>query len=124
MAELGLTDKLTVVGLAKRLEEVIRVGDPYPLFLDRNSQSLKLLQRVRDEAHRFGITFHRSLRSKAQISSALRQIKGVGEQTENRLLMHFGSVARIAAAPVDDVAALVGPALAQKIHDALNQSAV
>ena len=124
LAELGLTDKLTVVGLAKRLEEVIRVGDPYPLFLDRNSQALRLLQRVRDEAHRFGITFHRSLRSKAQISSALRQIKGVGEQTENRLLMHFGSVARIAAAPVDDVAALVGPALAQKIHDALNQSAV
>ncbi len=125
LAELGLTDKLTVVGLAKRLEEVIRVGDPYPLFLDRNSQALRLLQRVRDEAHRFGITFHRSLRSKAQISSALREIKGVGEQTENRLLMHFGSVARIAAAPVEDVAALVGPALAQKIHDSLNsQNAV
>ena len=119
LAELGLTDKLTVVGLAKRLEEVIRVGDPYPLFLDRNSQALKLLQRVRDEAHRFGITFHRSLRSKAQISSALREIKGVGEQTENRLLMHFGSVSRIAAAPVSDISALVGPALAQKIHNAL-----
>ena len=122
LAELDLTDKLTVVGLAKRLEEVIRVGDPYPLFLDRNSQSLKLLQRVRDEAHRFGITFHRSLRSKAQISSALRQIKGVGEQTENRLLMHFGSVARIAAAPVDAIAELVGPALAQRIHDELNST--
>ena len=119
LAELGLTEKLTVVGLAKRLEEVIRVGDPYPLFLDRNSQALKLLQRVRDEAHRFGITFHRSLRSKQQVSSALRQIKGVGEQTENRLLMRFGSVPRIAAAPVEEIAQLVGPALAAKIHAAL-----
>ena len=109
-----------MVGLAKRLEEVIRVGDPYPLFLDRNSQALKLLQRVRDEAHRFGITFHRSLRSKQQISSALRQIKGVGEQTENRLLMRFGSVPRIAAAPVEEIAQLVGPALAAKIHVALS----
>ena len=82
LAELGLTEKLTVVGLAKRLEEVIRVGDPYPLFIDRNSAALKLLQRIRDEAHRFGITFHRSLRSKSQIESALTGIKGVGEQTE------------------------------------------
>ena len=73
------------MGLAKRLEEVIRVGDPYPLFIDRNSQALKVLQRIRDEAHRFGITFHRDLRSKAAIQSALREIKGVGEKTEQRL---------------------------------------
>ena len=118
--ELGLTDKLTVIGLAERLEEVIRVGDPYPMFIDRNSQALKLLQHIRDEAHRFGITFHRNLRSKAQIKSALREIKGVGEQTEKRLLMHFGSVARIAAAPVEDIAALVGPALAAKIKESLS----
>lgn len=121
LQELGLTDKLVVVGLAKRLEEVIRVGDPYPLFLDRNSQALKVLQRIRDEAHRFGITFHRSLRSKAQVQSALREIKGVGEQTENRLLMHFGSVQRIAAASVDDVASLVGRPLAERIHECLNK---
>ena len=120
LCELGIQDRLTVVGLAKRLEEVIRVGDPYPLFLDRNSQALKLLQQIRDEAHRFGITFHRSLRSKAAIQSALREIPGVGEQTEQRLLMHFGSVARIAAAPVGDVAALVGPKLAARIHESLN----
>ena len=122
LAELGLTDRLVVIGLAKRLEEVIRVGDPYPLFIDRNSQALKVLQRIRDEAHRFGITFHRNLRSKAQLTSALRSIKGVGEQTERRLLMHFGSVARIAAAPVDALAALVGPALAARIHETLNNS--
>jgi excinuclease ABC subunit C len=122
LAELGLTDKLTVVGLAKRLEEVIRVGDPYPLFIDRNSQALKLLQQIRDEAHRFGITFHRSLRSKQQTHSVLREIKGVGEQTEQRLLIHFGSVARIAAAPEEDLAGLVGPALARRIKETLNEN--
>lgn len=123
ICELGLEKKLTVIGLAKRLEEVIRVGDPYPLFLDRNSQALKLLQRVRDEAHRFGITFHRSLRSKAALSSALREIKGVGEQTEQRLLMHFGSVARIASASVEEISSLVGPALASRIKAQLNNQA-
>ena len=121
LAELGLTEKLTVVGLAKRLEEVIRVGDPYPLFIDRNSQALKVLQRIRDEAHRFGITFHRNLRSKAAIQSALREIKGVGEKTEQRLLLHYGSVAKIAQAPLEDLSALVGAELAVKIHDYLNE---
>ncbi len=121
LAELGLTEKLTVVGLAKRLEEVIRVGDPYPLFIDRNSQALKVLQRIRDEAHRFGITFHRNLRSKAAIQSALREIKGVGEKTEQRLLLHYGSVAKIAQAPLEDLSALVGAELAVRIHDYLNE---
>lgn len=122
LAELGLTDKLTVIGLAKRLEEVIRVGDPYPLFIDRNSAALKVLQRIRDEAHRFGITFHRSLRSKSQIESALTRIKGVGEQTENRLLIHYGSVPRIAAATVEDLAEFLGRReLAERIHNELNE---
>ena len=120
LAELGLTDRLTVVGLAKRLEEVIRVGDPYPLFIDRNSQALKVLQRIRDEAHRFGITHHRNRRSKAQIESALREIKGVGEKTEQRLILHYGSVARIAAAPVEDLGTLVGKELAERISAYLN----
>ena len=120
LAELGILDRVTVVGLAKRLEEVIRVGDPYPLFIDRNSQALKVLQRIRDEAHRFGITFHRNLRSKAAIQSALREIKGVGEKTEQRLLLHYGSVARIAAAPLEELSALVGAGLAVQIHDYLN----
>lgn len=122
LAELGLTEKLTVVGLAKRLEEVIRVGDPYPLFIDRNSSALKVLQQIRDEAHRFGITFHRSLRSKSQIESALTRIKGVGEQTEKRLLIHYGSVPRIASAPVEDLAAfLCKEELAERIHNELNK---
>ena len=122
LAELGLTDKLTVIGLAKRLEEVIRVGDPYPLFIDRNSAALKVLQRIRDEAHRFGITFHRSLRSKSQIESALTRIKGVGEQTEKRLLIHYGSVPRIAVATVEDLAEFLGRReLAERIHNELNE---
>ena len=119
LCELGIQNRLTVIGLAKRLEEVIRVGDPYPLFLDRNSQALKVLQRIRDEAHRFGITFHRSLRSKAAVHSALRDIKGVGKQTEQRLMMHFGSVARIMSASDEELLALVGPVLAERIKTQL-----
>ena len=119
LAELGLTDKLTVIALAERLEEVHRVGDPYPMFIDRNSPALKVLQHIRDEAHRFGISFHRNLRSKKQVESALSGIKGVGPKTEERLIMHFGSVARIAAASKEDVAALVGPVLAERILNAL-----
>ena len=115
LAELGLTDRLTVIALAERMEEVYRVGDPYPMFIDRNSPALKVLQQIRDEAHRFGITFHRKLRSKTQIDSALRSIKGVGDKTEQRLLLRFGSVARIAAASVDEIAELVGQLLAERI---------
>ena len=120
LSELGLTDKLTVVALAEKMEEVYRVGDPHPLFIDRNSPALKLLQQLRDEAHRFGITFHRKLRRKSQVQSALSGIKGVGEKTEERLIMHFGSVKRISEASVDDIAALVGMSLAVRIKQALS----
>ena len=120
LSELGLTDKLTVIALAERMEEVYRIGDPYPMFIDRNSPALKVLQQIRDEAHRFGITFHRSLRSKSQIESALKGIKGVGAKTEQRLLLHFGSVARIAAATVEDISQLVGPVLAARIKENLS----
>ena len=119
LSELGIIDKVTLIALAERMEEVYRVGDPHPMFIDRNSPALKVLQQIRDEAHRFGITFHRSLRSKAQIESVLKSIKGVGAKTEQRLLLRFGSVARIASAPEEDVAALVGPALARKIKEKL-----
>lgn len=119
LSELGIIDKLTLVSLAERMEEVYRVGDPYPLFLDRNSQALKLLQHIRDEAHRFGITFHRKLRSKSQVVSALDGIKGVGPKTEQRLLMHFGSVKRISEASFEELSALVGPKLAKVLQEAL-----
>ena len=121
LCELGIIHKVTLIALAERMEEVYRVGDPYPLFIDRNSPALKVLQQIRDEAHRFGITFHRKLRSKAQIESVLKTIKGVGEKTEQRLLLRFGSVARIAAASIEDIAELVGPALAKTIHEELNK---
>ena len=120
LAELGLTDKLTVVALAERMEEVYRVGDPYPMFIDRNSPALKVLQQIRDEAHRFGITFHRNLRSKAQVKSVLREIKGVGDKTEQRLLLRFGSVSRIASASMEELSDAVGPQLARVIHEVLN----
>ena len=103
------------------MEEVYRVGDPYPMFIDRNSPALKVLQHIRDEAHRFGITFHRKLRGKAQIESALRSIKGVGDKTEQRLLLRFGSVARIAAAPLEELSEVVGPQLAALILKELNK---
>ena len=119
LCELGIIDKVTLIALAARMEEVYRVGDPYPMFIDRNSPALKVLQHIRDEAHRFGITFHRKLRSKAQIESVLNGIKGVGPKTEQRLIMHFGSVARIAAAPEPDIASLVGESLARKIKEHL-----
>ena len=121
LAELGLIDRLTVIALAERMEEVYRVGDPYPMFIDRNSPALKVLQQIRDEAHRFGISFHRNLRSKSQVESALESIKGVGPKTEQRLLLHFGSVARIASAPLEDLSALVGQTLAERIQTALKE---
>ncbi len=120
LSELGLIGKVTLIALAERMEEVYRVGDPYPMFIDRNSPALKVLQQIRDEAHRFGITFHRNLRSKAQVESVLRSIPGIGEKTEQRLLLRFGSVARIAAAPVDEIAELVGAKLAGTIKEKLN----
>lgn len=117
--ELGLEGRFTIVGLAERLEEIIRMGDPYPLFLDRNSQAFRVITHIRDEAHRFGITFHRGLRRKSQVHSVLDDIPGVGERTQQRLLLRFGSVARIAAASEADLAALVGPKLASTIKEKL-----
>lgn len=122
LAELGLTDRLTVIALAERMEEVYMVGDPYPMFIDRNSPALKVLQQIRDEAHRFGITFHRKLRSRSQVESALKGIKGVGEKTEQRLLLRFGSVARIASASVEEISELVGRTLAERILSMLTRT--
>ncbi|MDD6151287.1 MAG: excinuclease ABC subunit UvrC [Bacteroidales bacterium] len=119
LCELGLQDRIFIIGLGKRLELVFRIGDPYPMFIDRNSQALRILQQIRDEAHRFGITFHRQLRRKAEVESVLRTIRGVGEATESRLLMHYGSVARIASASLEDLSSFVGPALAARIHETL-----
>ena len=116
--ELGLLDRIKVIGLAKRLEEIIIPGDNYPLFLDKNSSSLKVLMHLRDEAHRFGITHHRNRRSKGQINSILREIPKKKEKRETELLKRFKSVAQIRKASLEDLTAVVGQkaALAIKEH--------
>jgi excinuclease ABC subunit C len=120
LLELDLIDKLKIIGIAERMEELIIPGDPYPMFLDKNSTSLKLIMQLRDEAHRFGITHHRSRRSKAQISSALDQIPGVGPKTSEKLLAKYKSVTRIKNTSEEELAAFVGVKLAKAIKGGLN----
>jgi excinuclease ABC subunit C len=122
--ELGIDD-VALVGLAKRLEEVWVPGEAYPVILPRTSEGLYLLQRVRDEAHRFAITFHRQKRSKAMTTSALDGIPGLGETRRKALLRHFGSLKRLRAAGVDDVATVsgIGPRTAEAIVAALAEPA-
>jgi excinuclease ABC subunit C len=105
--DLGVTD-VAVIGLAKRLEEIWVPGEPDPLIMPRNSEGLYLLQRVRDEAHRFAITFHRSKRSKRMTASALDAIPGLGEHRRKALVTHFGSVAKLKQASVDEITAVPG----------------
>ncbi|MBD0779477.1 excinuclease ABC subunit UvrC [Maribacter sp. ANRC-HE7] len=113
---LGLRGKIAIVGIAKRLEEIYFPGDSVPLYLDKKSESLKILQQLRNEAHRFGITFHRNKRSKAAINSVLEGIDGVGEKTTRDLLKKFKSVKRIKEASLEDLSAVVGNAKANKIY--------
>ena len=120
LQELGIEDRIKIVGLAKRLEEIIIPDDPHPLFLDRNSSSLKVLMHIRDEAHRFGITFHRSLRSKGQIHSELLDIEGVGEATEAKLIRRFRSVARVKKASLEELVSAVGKKQAEIIYKHYN----
>ena len=120
LTDLGLEKTLPIIGIAKRLEELIKPGDPTPLFLDKNSPSLKLIMQLRDEAHRFGNTFHRSLRSKRQTKSELTSIKGIGEATAKKLLQHFKSVARIKKASEEDLAAVIGKSAAKKVSTHLS----
>ncbi|BBX82432.1 excinuclease ABC subunit UvrC [Mycolicibacterium aubagnense] len=121
--ELGVTD-VAVIGLAKRLEEVWVPEQPDPLIMPRNSEGLYLLQRVRDEAHRFAITYHRSKRSKRMTASVLDAIPGLGEHRRKALVTHFGSVARLKEAGVDELTAVpgIGAATAQAVVDALRSA--
>lgn len=118
--ELGLRGKIAIIGIAERLEEIYFPGDSVPLYIDKNSESLKVIQHLRDEAHRFGITHHRNRRSKSQVASALDSIKGVGESTRTKLLQHFKSLKRIRQASLTDLATVIGPSKAQIIYDALH----
>ena len=110
---IGLRGTIAVVGIAKRLEEIYFPGDSVPLYIDKNSESLRVVQHMRDEAHRFGITPHRNRRSKSQVVSELDGVKGIGPKTAEVLLKHFKSVKRIREASLEDIAALIGPSKAQ-----------
>jgi len=118
--ELGIAD-VAVIGLAKRLEEVWVPSEPDPVIMPRNSEGLYLLQRVRDEAHRFAIAYHRSKRSKRMTASALDSVRGLGEARRKALVAHFGSVARLKQASVDDITAVpgIGLATARAVLEAL-----
>ncbi len=117
---MGIRGKVALVGIAKRLEEIYFPGDSVPLYIDKNSESLRVVQQLRDEAHRFGITHHRNRRSKGQTVSALDSIEGIGPRTRERLLTKFRSLKRIAEAALDDIAALVGPAKASLVYNAIH----
>lgn len=119
---MGLRGTIAVAGIAKRLEEIYFPGDSIPLYIDKNSETLRVVQHMRDEAHRFGITHHRNRRSKSQTVSALDSIKGIGEKTRTALLSHFRSLKRIAEADLDEIASVIGPSKASVIYSALHPS--
>ncbi|MFN5910346.1 MAG: excinuclease ABC subunit UvrC [Bacteroidota bacterium] len=115
LEKLGLRGKVAICGIAKRLEEIYFPGDSLPIYLDKRSESLKVIQHMRNEAHRFGITHHRNKRSKTALTSWLDEVEGVGPQTKKALLEHFKTVNRILAADENELAKLVGSAKAAKI---------
>jgi len=115
LQELGIYGKMPIIGIAKRLEEIYFPGDQYPIHLDKKSESLMLLQRIRDEAHRFAITFHRQVRSKKALNSQLTDIEGIGALTAQKLLKEFKSVKKIQMASEEDIAAVIGAAKAKAL---------
>lgn len=121
LEDMGLRGTIAVVGIAKRLEEIYFPGDSVPLYIDKNSETLRVVQQLRDEAHRFGITHHRNRRSKGQAVSELDGIKGVGEKTRTSLLTHFKSVKRLREADIDAIAEVIGPAKASIVYGALHE---
>ena len=115
--ELGLRGKIAIIGIAKRLEELFYPGDSVPLYLDKKSETLKVIQFLRNEAHRFGITFHRDKRSKSALNSSMETIPGIGEKTMQTLITHFKSVKRLKLASEKDISEVIGASKAKKIYD-------
>ncbi|MFT5878820.1 MAG: excinuclease ABC subunit C, partial [Dokdonia sp.] len=105
--------KIAVIGIAKRLEEIYFPGDSIPIYLDKRSESLKVIQFLRNEAHRFGITHHRNQRGKSIVKSELHEIKGIGPKNAQELLTHIGSVKRVKEATKDELTAIIGESKAQ-----------
>ena len=114
---LGLRGKIAIIGIAKRLEELFYPGDSVPLYLDKKSETLKVIQQLRNEAHRFGITFHRDKRSKAALNSSIESIPGIGEKTMLSLIQHFKSVKRLKSATEKEISDVIGVSRAKKITD-------
>jgi excinuclease ABC subunit C len=108
LMELGLLDKIKLIGIAKRMEEIIVPGDPYPLFIDKNSTSLRLIMHLRDEAHRFGITHHRNRRSVSQLQSELDTIPGVGAVSREKLLAKYKTISRMKKVPYREIVNVIG----------------
>jgi excinuclease ABC subunit C len=117
LEKLKINGKVAVIGIAKKLEEIIYPDDPIPLYLDKNSETLRILQNIRNEAHRFGITFHRNKRSKEFIISELNQIPGIGEKTIEILLRKFKSIARLKTASHNEIAEVIGVSRAEKLEN-------
>ena len=115
LSELNLYGSIPVIGIAKRLEEIYYPYDDVPLFIEKKSTSLKLLQQIRNEAHRFAITFHRDKRSKNSLKSQLDQIPGIGPKTRTAVLSHFRSIGNLLNASYDEVASIVGPVKAKML---------
>jgi len=115
--ELGLRGKIAIIGIAKRLEELFYPGDSVPLYLDKKSETLKVIQQLRNEAHRFGITFHRDKRSQSALNSSIETIPGIGEKTMLSLIQHFKSVKRLKLASEKEISDVVGVSKAKKITD-------
>ncbi|MDE5934982.1 MAG: excinuclease ABC subunit UvrC, partial [Muribaculaceae bacterium] len=124
LEEIGLRGVIAVVGIAKRLEEIYFPGDSVPLYIDKNSESLRVVQQLRDEAHRFGITHHRNRRSKSQLVSELDSIKGVGEVTKAALFKKFKSVKRMKEASADELSQAVGPSKAGILYAAFHSEKI
>jgi excinuclease ABC subunit C len=114
---LNLTGKIAIIGIAKRLEEIFFPGDPIPLYLDKRSESLRVIQHLRNEAHRFGIEHHRNKRSKASLSSELTQIKGIGPKTQQQLMHKFKSVSKIRNASLEELTEVVGSSKAKTLEN-------
>jgi excinuclease ABC subunit C len=114
--KLGIGEKVVVIGIAKRLEEIYFPNDPVPLYINKKSESLKLIQQLRNEAHRFAITFHRDQRSRKFINTKLSEIPGVGEKSVAKLLKHFKSVEKVIGANYEDLVIIMGKSIAGKVY--------
>lgn len=117
LEKLGLRGKISIIGIAKKLEEIYYPGDSLPMYLDKKSETLRIIQQLRDEVHRFGITHHRNKRSKGVIKTELSDIKGIGDSTADSLLRHFRSVKRIREATLDELVSLIGTSKGKIVFD-------